>query len=306
MSTIPAPDFSLENCWIDTNQGRIGEDFDSRPFEFAHSLTGHPLLQIPSLMELAARTVKSRPGMLYYDMGEIRVDQRWDEVPERPFSALESMEQIQDCGAWFLFKKVQQDPEYKEILGEGWQRIKAQLGKDLNARILREDALIFITSPRRIATYHIDRECSFLLQIRGTKKLHVFDRDDRDVLPEEELERYWTVDHNAPRYRPELQGRATTYILRPGMGVHIPVNFPHWVENGDDVSVSLNVNVQFKDTLRANVYRANYLLRRLGFKPTPPGKSPFVDRLKAHCMVPVMATKPLLRRFKGIIAGKGA
>jgi len=295
MSTMTATDISLENCWIDTREGRISQDFDSRPFEFTHSLADHPLLQIPSLMELASRMVQSRPWSIYYDLGDVRVDQRWDEMPERRFSALESMQQIQDCGAWFLFKKVQQDPEYAQLLGAGWQRIKAQLGQDLDSRILREDALIFITSPHRIATYHIDRECSFLLQIRGTKKLHVFDRADRDVLPEEELERYWTVDHNAPRYRPELQERATTYILRPGTGVHIPVNFPHWVENGDDVSVSLNVNVQFKDTVRANVYRANYLLRKMGLKPMPPGKSAFLDQIKAHCMVPVMAAKPLAR-----------
>lgn len=276
----------------------MSEDFDRRPFLFDHDLADHPLLQIPGLMELAERTLKVRPDAIYYDMGDIRVDQRWDEVPERKFSILESMERIQNCGAWFLFKKVQHDPEYKVFLGEGWQKIKAKLGQDLDSKILREDVLVFITSPKRIATYHIDRECSFLLQIQGTKTIHVFDRADRDVLPEEELERYWTVDHNAPTYKPHLQGRASSYVLRPGMGIHIPVNFPHWVENDDNVSVSLNVNVQFKDTLRANVYRANYALRRFGLKPTPPGKSEFMDRVKAHSMIPVMAAKPLLRMVR--------
>jgi hypothetical protein len=139
-----------------------------------------------------------------------------------------------------------------------------------------------------------------LLQIRGTKKLYVFDRSDRDVLTEDEIERFWTVDHNAPVYRPQFQNRAITYTLRPGMGVHIPVNWPHWVENDDNVSVSLNVNVQFKDTVRANVYRANYLMRKMGMSPSPPGQHSSIDRLKACSMVPIMAAKPLLRNMKGI------
>lgn len=304
MSTMNPIASQLDSCWITDADRSLHEDFDHRPFEFQHNLTDHPLMQLPELMKLADRSIKERPGSIYYDMGDLPVTQRWDEIPDRPFSALESMERIETCGAWFLFKKIQQDPEYKEFLGRGWQEIKARIAPDLNSRILREDALIFITSPKRIAPYHIDRECSFLLQMRGTKKLYIFDRSDRDVLTETELERYWTVDHNAPTYKPHLQDRAITYTLRPGMGVHIPVNWPHWLQNDDNVSVSLNVNVQFKDTSRANVYRANYALRRLGLKPSPPGMHPDVDRLKALSMIPVMATKPMIKSLRNAVRKK--
>src|SRR6202021_3776387 len=109
----------------------------------------------------------------------------------------------------------------------------------------------------------IVREWSFFLQNKGTKTIHIFDRADREVLPEEEIERFFTVDNNAPKYKPQFQSRATSYTLRAGNGVHIPVNCPHWVENDDNISVSPNVNVQFKDTLRANMYRANHTLRTL-------------------------------------------
>jgi hypothetical protein len=298
MSTITPALLSLNERWIHAQGDDLRQCFDHRPFEFEHSLADHPLLQLPSLMKLAERTVKSRPEAIYYDLGVNRVDTRWDQVPERQFSVLESMDQIQTCGAWFLFKRVQQDPEYKEILGEGWKKIKALLTDDLDSRIFREDALIFITSPKRIATYHIDRECSFLLQISGTKTLYVFDRADREVLPETEIERFWTVDKNAPKYRPEFQNRATAFKMRPGMGVHIPVNCPHWVENDDNVSISLNVNMQFKDTMRANVYLANYLLRRMGLTPTPPGMSRSKDQLKGYSMVPLVGIKPVLKRLK--------
>jgi hypothetical protein len=76
--------------------------------------------------------------------------------------------------------------------------------------------------------------------------------------------------------------------------VHIPVNAPHWLENHNNVSISLSVNFQFKDSLKANAYRANFLLRRLGIKPTPPGRSELLDSVKSAAVTPgVWATKTL-------------
>jgi hypothetical protein len=290
----------LEERWITTDPAELSRRFDREHFEISHTLAEHPLLQIPELMQLAERTTKTRPHGIYYDAGDIKVDQRWDQMPKKQFSVVESIQRIETCGAWLLFKDVQNDPLYKDFLGKGWEKVKAGISDQLNSQILREDALIFVTSPKRIATYHIDRECSFLLQIKGTKTIHIFDRADREVLPEEEIERFWTVDNNAPVYKPQFQGRATSYKLRAGNGVHIPVNCPHWVENDDNVSVSLNVNVQFKDTLRANTYRANHALRTIGLTPRPPGQSPTVDFLKSRSMVPVMAAKSALHKLSSL------
>ncbi len=110
--------------------------------------------------------------------------------------------------------------------------------------------------------------------------LYVFDQNDREVLPEEELERFWAADNNAAKYKARYQHRARVFHLRPGDGVHVPVNAPHWVQNGDDISVTLSVNFQFKDTYRADKYRANYYLRRLGVTPLSPDNSSLRDALK--------------------------
>jgi hypothetical protein len=301
MATPTMVSSDLRERWIGAEDGQLSRDFDREHFEIAHNLVNHPLLQLPELMKLAERTMKNRPEGVYYDAGkDIEIGQRWDQMPKKTFSLTESLERIETCGAWFLFKDVQNDPEYKAFLGEGWQKIKDAIDPNIGPTIKREDALIFVTSPKRIATYHIDRECSFLLQIRGTKTIHVFDRADREVLPEEEIERFWSADNNAPRYRPELQGRATSYKLRPGNGVHIPVNCPHWVENDDNISVSLNVNIQFKDTLRANTYKMNHMLRQIGITPKPRGQSPTLDFVKAHTIVPVIAARSGLRRLSSL------
>jgi hypothetical protein len=246
-------------------------------------------------LELAERTAKSRPEDLYYDMGKVRTGQRWDQIPQAQFSAVEAMQQLESSDAWFIFRHTQRDPDYGELFERGLKEIKEIAGDGVDRHIRQEDIIIFVTSPKRVTPYHIDRECNFLLQISGTKTLHVFDRDDRDILPEEEIERFWAVDNNAPVFRPEYQDRATSYKLMPGNGVHIPVNFPHWLQNDDNISVSLSVNFQFLDSMRANVYRTNYYLRKLGLQPSNPGLHSTRDAAKSFAMSCALAARRLVR-----------
>jgi hypothetical protein len=141
----------------------------------------------------------------------------------------------------------------------------------------------------------MDRECNFLLQISGSKMLHVFDREDRDILPEAEVERFWAVDNNAPVYRPQFQNRATSYHMTAGTGVHIPVNFPHWLQNDNNISVSLSVNFQFLDSRRANLYRFNYFLRKAGIRPSSPGGHPARDAAKTFAMTCALAARRIVK-----------
>ncbi|MFM0011701.1 MULTISPECIES: transcriptional regulator [Paraburkholderia] len=281
MSTAPELlEAALPDRWIDGESSVFRENFDRKSFEVSHHLASHPLFQLPQLMDLAERTLKTRPLDLYYDMGDVAPGQKWKDT-SRNFSPLDALRQLEDSDAWFIFRSAQKDPAYTELYRHAMAEIKEMIGGDLNSRIMREDIIIFVTSPKRTTTYHIDRECNFILQIHGEKELYLFDREDRQIPPEEEIERFWTIDNNAPNYRPELQNRALTYRLAPGNGVHVPVNCPHWLQNGDNISVTLSVNVQFIDSIRADIYRANHYLRRLGINPNPPGQSAVRDRAKA-------------------------
>ncbi len=288
-------DYGNEARWISTDPEAARSKFNWQSFEVSHHLSSHPLFQLPKLLELAERTAKSRPEDLYFDMGEVRPGQRWDQIPEARFSAVEAMQQLESSDAWFIFRHTQRDPEYRELFDRGLREIKEIAGDAASAQIRQEDIIIFVASPRRVTPYHIDRECNFLLQISGSKTLHVFDRDDKDILPEEEIERFWAVDNNAPVFRPEYQHRAVSYKMVPGSGVHIPVNFPHWVQNDNNISVSLSVNFQFLDSMRANVYRSNYYLRKLGLKPSRPGLHSTWDAAKSFAMSCALAARRIVR-----------
>jgi hypothetical protein len=86
------------------------------------------------------------------------------------------------------------------------------------------------------------------------------------------------------------------YHMRPGSGVHSPVNTPHWLQNGNNVSVSLSINFQFHEYAWENLFKANYYLRRAGLTPASPGRSPLADRIKSRTFTAVQSVK---RRVKG-------
>jgi len=273
-------------------------NFDRASFVFSHRLAGHPLFALDRLLELAKKMAED-PRDVYFNAGDIRVDQRWDQVPVCALPIDELLRRIETAGAWIILRYAEKDPEYAALMDECIAEIEALLGRDLSKLIKLRNAIVFITSPDRVSSYHMDHECNFLLQISGTKTISVFNRYDREVLPESEIERFWAVDTNAAIYKPHLQERAATFVMTAGQGVHIPVNSPHWVKNGPQVSVSLSVNFHFHDKILGDVYRANYWLRRAGLHPNPPQHSPMIDHAKRAAYSSVRSLNVARRRLIG-------
>jgi hypothetical protein len=139
-----------------------------------------------------------------------------------------------------------------------------------------------MASPGVVTPYHIDHESNFLLQVEGEKDVCLFDQDDRDVLSDTEIEKFYAGDAEAARYKPNLQDRGALFHLIPGSAVHHPPLAPHLVRNGDSVSVSVSIGFCTR-TLdrRAKVYQVNSLMRRAGLRPAAPGQSNLRDRIKA-------------------------
>ncbi|RXS96742.1 cupin domain-containing protein [Silvibacterium dinghuense] len=233
---------------------------------------------------------------IYFDSGQVQVDQRWDSVPRRPLTMEEAFDSIENSGAWMIFRRVHLDPDYNDILEECLRDVKALSGRRIEEDRKSQEAMIFVTSPNRITSYHIDRECNFLMQVRGTKTIHIFNRDDREVTPEQELETFWSRDNNAGIYKQQYEDRAHVFAMQPGDGVHIPVNSPHWLQNGNNISISLSISYQQKDSNRKYVYQANYYLRKFGLHPTPPGQHAMLDRGKSLAMAGGLRVKKLLAR----------
>jgi hypothetical protein len=288
------------SAWLDADPNVFRADFDREPIVFRHRLGDHPLFAPERLLQLAKRLARN-PDDVYYDAGDVRVEQRWDEVgtiDNLPVDAI--LERIENANAWIILRTAEKDPEYADLLDGCIAEISELAGRDFGKVMKVQHAIIFVNSPNRVTSYHIDRECNCLLQVRGTKTVSVFDRTDREVLPEEEIERFWTVDNNAARFKPQYSDRSTLFELRPGDALHIPVNAPHWVQNGPEVAVSISINFHYRDACLADIYRMNYWLRRAGLRPTPPGVSPLRDGVKRSLWAGARFAKTTSQRLRGM------
>jgi hypothetical protein len=272
------------------------KNFNRLPHEIEHGLAAHPLFQIPALAELAQQVAvrkdpHHRMGDAYIHQGAPDPNTQSDVCEPASADIADLVKRIETGQMWVILKHIEREPGYREVFESCLCDLLELAGKEIVKKIKWFEAILFITSPNRVTKYHIDRECSWLLQIQGNKDIHFFDRADKDVLPDEELERYWVARHETSAYKPEFESHAMVYRMRPGTGVHSPVNTPHWLQNGDNVSVSLSINFQWHEHAWENLYRANHYLRRVGVTPASPGIYPMRDRIKRGAYTAVQAVR---------------
>jgi hypothetical protein len=284
---------------VDCNPEVFKENFNLLPHEIRHTLADNSLFQLPALAELAQRiAIRKDP---HHPRGDAYFDYEADNKIVRPDPAqtdiAELVKEIERGKTWVILKHIEREPGYRGIFENCICDLLGLAGKNIVKSIKWFEAILFITSPNRVTEYHIDRECSWLLQIRGNKDIHFFDRADKDVLPDEELERYWMVDNLSTVYKQQYESRAIVFNMQPGTGVHNPVNTPHWLKNGNNVSISLSINFQFHEYAWENLFKANYYLRRAGLTPASPGKYPLADRVKSHTYTAVQNVR---RTVKGL------
>jgi hypothetical protein len=277
------------------------QNFNRVPFEVTHGFSGHPLFELSRLVELAeeisSRNDPHRPNGDAYCL--IGTPEHGDKALEtsKPIRAVaETIEHIQNANGWIMLNHVERNPAYQAVLEDGIADVLQLAGRQVKNKIKWFESIIFVTSPNRATPYHVDRECAWLLQIRGDKSIHLFNRADKEAVPDEELERFWSVDNQAGVYKPEYESHAMVFNMRAGTGVHLPVNTPHWLKNGADISISMNLNFVFHDRLWGNVYKANHMLRRRGFKPTPPGQSALKDGIKGAAYTALQRTSGFIKR----------
>lgn len=278
-------------------------NFNKKAFKMGHTLVGHPLFELPRLVQLAQRlSPADGANSVLYFRGDNAINQfeahsaatspkgpkglRQTFVArnlERPnLSVQETVAQIESCNAWMQLRDVGADAEYKVLLDAVMSEF-APHAEPLAAGIRRVRADIFVSSPRAITPFHLDEEHNFLLQIRGTKELAIMNGSDRRVLTEAQIAAFYEGNGELAPYTPDLErfGFAERVRLEPGEGVHIPPRHPHWVQNGNAVSVSFGVLWHSDHTANyRNLYLVNRWLRRIGLAPRPAGESSLVDQLK--------------------------
>ncbi|HMF05493.1 MAG TPA: cupin-like domain-containing protein [Methylocella sp.] len=278
---------SASSSLIDAESGPFRTELNHRAFAFSHFLANDPLFDLSRLADLAKTVIAANKGdRNHYVLCKAaesvpNVSKQWTNF--QPLDRVhEAIRHIRESGSWVLITGAQIDPDYQTLLDNLLYDLEIACGIPLRAEILWSCFSIFVGSPNSVTHYHMDSETNFLFQIHGNKEAHLFDRNDREILSEEDIETFNAVDGSHIQFRDEFHAKEKLFGLAPGTGLHIPVNAPHWVKNLDDYSVTMSILFYMREeTRRAWIYQVNHILRKLRINPTPPGKAPFVDNVKS-------------------------
>lgn len=279
---------------LDLDRAGFDAQFGKVPFAIQHRLVDHPLFAVPRLLELAKFLPEDR---VEYNAGDIPVNLEPERTPRNGLTPEETIRRIAECRSWLVLKNVERDPAYADLLDRCLGEVE-QMGHADARRIDLREAFIFVSSPGAVTPFHIDPEWNFLLQVRGQKTIHVFPNDDRSLVGEEALERFYCGAHRNLVFQEEFQKKAQTFVLEAGEGVHVPVTAPHWVENGPEVSISFSITFQTRESERRGIiYRVNHWLRQRGLTPSPAGVSRWRDAGKYFAY-------RMLRRLRRVLGSK--
>ena len=254
----------------------LAEAFRRRePVEVGHRLQDHPLLSLEGIAALA--DALPRESVIYDTADQALL------VPQGgpPRGALDRpgdvIRHLDENRSWLTLLNIEQHPDYAALVDACLDEVQAYLpGRDL--RLRKRVGFVFVSSPRSTTPAHFDIEHSLITQVRGSKRL-TFGRFEHPEDERREVERYWAGSHGRIEgLPPEL----VTFDLTPGVGAYIPPVAPHWVRNGDAISISVTLTCFTPDTDREALAHAfNTHLRRLRLSPRWPGESPMIDRAKA-------------------------
>lgn len=272
-----------DSAIVDSEPSPFQERLNRAHFAFRHRLAGHPLFELRRLIELCERVRQSdRPrGLAVFGPGSGSphgrpVEVACDRDPAELIAGLPTGDKrLRLSGA------QDYDGDYRALHEQILNEVDRLSGFALAGEIGWSSMTILLSSPEVFTPYHLDHQSNLLFQIGGRKTIYLFDPNDRQVLSETAIERYYGGDKHGVEYRDGLQGKGADYELTPGAAVHNPPLGPHWVKNGPDVSVSMSINYSLRESEgRARVYQVNRCLRRLGLAPLPPGRSALRDWIK--------------------------
>ena len=266
-----------------------------------HSLMSHPLMQLGSIVDLGNRLAAH--GRVRSHSAQASAETPFNEAPRlhpNRRSIAESLQDVENAGAWMSLLYIQTDPLYRTLVDEVLDQLKP-IVEARDPGMCHRAGWIFVTSPGAVTPFHMDDEHNFILQIAGRKRLYVWDPQDRSVVSDLGQELFHARhSRELVKWRQELRGSARVFDLEPGMGGYMPSTSPHMVENGDGPSVTISFTYFTHATRRRSLlYRTNHHLRRLGLRPRPVGASRGRDSALHALVAALVEAKDGARRLLG-------
>lgn len=293
MPNHPASTPLVNVDWSAFNRGRVQT--------VTHRLSDHPLLDPNQLVELGKRL--EAVGRVRTHTNAATAGTPFNHAPSLApnlKSADETLRQIKDAKAWMSLLNVQTDEVYRTLVDEVLDSIKPDLDR-VDPGMCYRGGWIFVTSPNTVTPFHIDHEHNFILQIRGKKRIYVWEPDDLVAVSEQAREMFhYNRSRDLIVWREELRERAHVFDVEPGMGAFMPTTSPHMVETGDDATITASFTFYTDWTRQLKMlYRARAKMRELGISPPPMGSFPPLETALGTALIGIESGKNLLRKALG-------
>ncbi len=254
--------------------------YNRKPFLLEHRLTEHPAFSLAQLFALCRRMPSE--GILYR-IGNIPGDAELESSYDRYKHGLtleETLDHFEEKQAYICINNPELDAEFRPVIEGMLAEVAAQIDS-LDPWISWYSTYIFISTRNSVTPYHMDREMNFLLQIRGTKTVHLWDPSDNEIMTPAQKDLLLAHAGGRPPYRPSIESKAVTYTLQPGLGVHHPFIAPHRVHTGSELSISLALTFRTRQSdMWTDAHRFNTRMRRIGLHPGPVGRNVLMDHAK--------------------------
>jgi hypothetical protein len=297
---------------ITADNDALTRDFPLKPFGIRHKLSGHPLLTLPRIAQLAAELPRDR---IEYNSGDAAISQDPDKVKSVDLDPVEVVKRIESAGAWMVLKRIEESPEYRALLEDALLSVARARGfKSLeDAGFSQVEGFLFVSSPNSTTPFHMDAEDNFFVQIYGEKTFAIFDNRDGFIANEEQVE-YSTVKHRNVPYNDSFKPRGIEFHLVGGDGCYVPYQWPHWVRTAGTHSISMAITWKTEEVRRLNdLHRFNAMLRGIGFPQAAPGTHVAWDAAKlavwrtaAAVVEPLRQSEAMRRIIRRIALGKNA
>jgi len=242
--------------------GDFARAYPDRHAPLRHKLTEHPLLTHAAIAALAERLPEA---LVEYNPGALPLGVDPANTPKSALSIIETIRTIGENGSWMVLKNVERDPAYGALLDEALADLRPIVERS-TGRMEHREAFLFLTSPGSVTPFHMDPEHNILLQIQGAKMVAVFPASDEELVPPAQSEAFHQGGHRNLIWDDRFMAKASHVPLGPGDALLVPVKAPHFVRNGDEVSISFSITWRSERSVaESELHSLNRLLRARGW-----------------------------------------
>lgn len=259
------------------------------PLELGHALVDEPMLSLESIASLAAEL---GPESISFERAQKGLVADTADVEFAPADVAAQILELAAGDSWFTLLNIEHVDGYRRLVDRILESLAGASG--LPPEVMRRRmGFVFASSPRSVTSAHFDIEQSVMFQLAGERTLG-FGRFSDAAHRQHEIDRYWSGSFGRLEAMPE---HVSEVAVGPGVGCYIPPYTPHWLTNGDSLSLSLTLTFFERSNEDESMAQAfNARLGRRGVPTRPYGERPTVDRLKVGGMRGYRSLKRLVRR----------